>query len=419
MTFRMDQLLSSISKGLDAVESELVGSTDNHGKRIAILTIMMAAHLSWSYDDIIGVAACALMHDNALTEYIYTERLGLRSAPDLRQHCAMGERNISNLPFPSDVAGFIQYHHEFMDKSGSFGLNAEETPLGAQLICIADHIDLELNLRAPQATLEEMRAFILNKKGNYYTHLSADALLAVLDEELLLRLQDKHVHDFFAEEMPKWVVNLSAPKVIGIAETIASITDYKSRFTAKHSIQIANRACWMAYYYGLDEEICAKVYLAAALHDFGKLLVPTEILEKPGKLTATELEIVKSHAYWSYMMLKDVEGLDEICRWAVTHHRKLNGTGYPDLPERYLDLDFVSRMMACIDIYQAVREARPYHRERDHEDTMAILWDMAARGEVDKQITRDLDREMARWDGDVPSPCEAGIFAGLTPALIG
>ncbi len=96
-------------------------------------------------------------------------------------------------------------------------------------------------------------------------------------------------------------------------------------------------------------------------------------------------------------MLKDVEGFGEICRWAVTHHRKLTGTGYPELPAEYLEMDFVSRMMACIDIYQAVREARPYHGARTHRETMNIMWDMSLRGEIDRQITRDLDTEMAAF----------------------
>lgn len=139
----------------------------------------------------------------------------------------------------------------------------------------------------------------------------------------------------------------------------------------------------------------------------GKLVTPIEILEKPGELDNEEFEIIKKHVYWSYVMLKDVEGFDEICRWAVTHHRKLNGTGYPDLPTEYLNMDIVSRMMACIDIYQAVRETRPYHSGRTHRETMSIMWDMVNRGEIDRQITLDLDHEMARFSnegGDVPIP---------------
>ncbi len=64
-------------------------------------------------------------------------------------------------------------------------------------------------------------------------------------------------------------------------------------------------------------------------------------------------------------------------------------------------------MMACIDVYQAVRETRPYHAGRTHRETMDIMWEMVGRGEIDRDITHDMDTEMARFesgDGDVPAP---------------
>lgn len=408
LVFRMDQFLLGLSPGFDSVEGEVFGASTHHGKRIGILVLAMGRYLRLSEEQLISVATCALVHDNALTEYLSAIRPGKYQERNMMLHCVMGEENVTFLPMPSDVTGFVKYHHEFGDLSGPFKTNPLDTPLGAQMIAITDDLDIHYDFSTiTEDSLEEIRDIIKQRCGSFYSSVTAEALLAVLDNNLLGQMQDYCVDHYFAKSMPKWVVSKPSTELMQISQIVARITDYKSKFTAKHSTQIANRAYWMAQYYEMDEETCARVYIAAACHDIGKLITPTKILEKPGKLTSEEFEIIKDHVYWSYIMLKDVEGFEEICLWAVTHHRKLDGTGYPDFPDGYLTNDFVCRMMACIDIYQAVRETRPYHEGRTHEQTMEIMWDMANRGQIDKDITRDLDTEMAQFtegDGDVPDP---------------
>jgi HD-GYP domain-containing protein (c-di-GMP phosphodiesterase class II) len=75
------------------------------------------------------------------------------------------------------------------------------------------------------------------------------------------------------------------------------------------------------------------------------------------------------------------------------YHEKLDGSGYP-FGKKAEELDFNSRLMACIDIYQAVSEERPYHPERDHQSTMKILHDMAEKGQVDAGIVKDMDKAL-------------------------
>jgi HD-GYP domain-containing protein (c-di-GMP phosphodiesterase class II) len=128
------------------------------------------------------------------------------------------------------------------------------------------------------------------------------------------------------------------------------------------------------------------------------------ILEKPDKLTNEEFHIITDHVLQTYELLKNIDGFELICAWASNHHEKLDGSGYP-FGKKAVDLDFNSRLMACIDIYQAVSEERPYHPQRNHADTMAILYDMAGKGFIDSGITADLDRYLAVYDGgNVPPP---------------
>ncbi len=410
MRFRMDQLISSFSTGLDAVEKTYLGASINHGKRIAILNVKMGQYMGWSKEDLIGLSICALLHDNALTEYLLSEKPGPKQAWNMKTHCVIGEENAACLPFPSDTEGFILYHHEHADGTGAFGTKVHDIPLGAQFIAVADMVDVAKHLgQRHQNGLEDLTPYVTENRGTRFTPAAADAFQSILSRDLLDQLLDENVDSVYKEVMPQWILDVPASKTMPIAKLLGRIIDYKSPFTAKHTDQIANRAYIMARYYDMDDETCAKVFFAASLHDLGKLMIPTEILEKNGKLDDKEFEIIKSHVAWSYTLLKDIEGFDEICRWAVTHHRKLNGTGYPDLPESYFPLDFVSRLMACIDIYQAVREARPYHPGRTHEETINIMQNMVNKGEIDKQITQDMDQAMAVFkedDGYVPSPMQ-------------
>jgi HD-GYP domain-containing protein (c-di-GMP phosphodiesterase class II) len=409
----MDQLISSLSIGLDVVEKALLGSTTNHGKRIAALCIKMGQYMGFTDEELIGLSISALLHDNALTEYILSEHANADQTMDMKTHCIIGEKNVECLPFPASTKGFILYHHEHADGSGAFGLKVSEIPLGAQCIAVTDKVDVEKNFgKQDKSGLENIKEYIKDNWGTLFTPASADALQSVLTDELLEQLRDENIDETFKKLMPAWKVDLPTEKLMPIANFVGKIIDYKSNFTAKHTDQIANRAYTMARYYKMDDNTCAEIFFAASLHDIGKLMIPTEILEKNGKLDDKEFEIIKSHVRWTYDLLKDIEGFDEICRWASTHHRKLNGQGYPELPKEYFPLDFVSKLMACIDIYQAVRETRPYHAGRSHEETIRLMNAMVMLGEIDKQIVQDMNIAMAAFkegDGYVPSPLQAHI----------
>lgn len=408
MTIRLDALLRCIAAALDAVEIDLLGASTNHGKRIATLCIAMGRHLGMKDSALLSLSSCALLHDSALTEYILSERPGKEQALNLRLHCRLGQRNAEALPCPgdcTDISGYVLYHHEQADGKGPFGKKEGEFPLGAAIIAIADMLDVQTHLqRLPLEDLPALRLRIEAERGTRYTGPAADAMLAVLDEEMLLSLRDENIHQTVTAATPPWVLAVQDRGMMDIADMVARIIDYKSTFTRKHSVQIANKAYWMSGVYGFEPEKRAQVYLAASLHDLGKLYMPTEILEKSGKLDDEEFRVVQSHVRWTQELLRGVQGMETICDWASHHHEKLDGSGYSDGLDRD-ELDFVSRMIACLDIYQAVTEERPYHPVRSHEEGMAILRAMASDGKIDRAIVADLDREMAPFPGgDVPHP---------------
>lgn len=147
--------------------------------------------------------------------------------------------------------------------------------------------------------------------------------------------------------------------IIVIVKIFSKIIDNTSPYTAVHSQNVAHVSKCLALYTGFSELESEKMYLAGLLHDIGRLAVPNEILTKPGVLSGNEYKIDKQHPYYSYYILQQVEGFEEIAVWAGSHHETLDGNGYPFglvAPE----INLGSRIIAVADIYCALLEDRPY-----------------------------------------------------------
>jgi HD-GYP domain-containing protein (c-di-GMP phosphodiesterase class II) len=402
----MDQLIRAIAVALDMVEGELLGASTNHGKRIAVLAAAMGRRFGMDDRALSSLTTCALFHDSALMEYILAEQKG--HDPAMKIHCRSGQRNVDDLLHHTDVAGFVLYHHERADGLGPFGKKEGEFPREAALIAIADMLDVTRHLqRIPETGLPDLRREIAGETGGAFTREAARAMLDVLDGEMLLSLRDDRIGETAQGTIPVLVTDIEDEAIFRIAGLSARIIDYKSVFTRRHSVQIANRSWLMGGYYGYDKARRMELYLAAALHDIGKIATPSHILEKPGRLNDDEFTVIKDHVWHTWNILKDISGFEAICDLASSHHEKLDGTGYP-FGKKAEDLDFDARILACIDIYQAVSEARPYHEQRSHGETMPVLYDMAKKGFIDGVIVKDMDTVMAEYSNrDVPPPLAA------------
>lgn len=395
MEFCFNELLLAVSYALDFIEQELVGVTTNHSRRVACISILMGKGAGLSKQELSDLAGCALLHDNALTEYIQTEYLnngkGEENGTAEGIHCSLGERNIAKFPFFGDVSGAILYHHENADGSGPFGMTENEIPLYAGIIHLADKLDSIWDLnKITEAKYGEVCDYLKQNTGILFSAEDAALFLDNAGLKELRCMSADGIRTYVKELLPSFSENYVPQQIMDIAELFARITDYKSTFTSRHSIGLAQKAYQMGVFYGYSEEERAKLYLAGALHDIGKLAVDTQILEKEGKLTEEEFEEIKRHARVSYEILSEIQGFEEIASWGGLHHEKLNGRGYP-FGYTGKDLGFHERLMACLDIYQALEEKRPYKKEKSHSKIMEILRQMAADSFIDAVIVEDLE----------------------------
>ena len=189
----------------------------------------------------------------------------------------------------------------------------------------------------------------------------------------------------------------SLDEMVKLTEFMSKIIDFRSPFTAMHSAGVAATAVSLAQLSGMSEDECKMMRIAGYLHDIGKLRIPNEILDKPGKLTDSEFNIMKEHAYYTHLLLKDVKGFEQVCAWAAFHHEKLTGSGYPFHLSRE-DIPFGSRIMTVADIFSAITEDRPYRRGMEREKVIRILREDVARDQISQSITELLIENYALID---------------------
>lgn len=148
--------------------------------------------------------------------------------------------------------------------------------------------------------------------------------------------------------------------------------DEQDAYTKGHSHRVARHATMTARKLHLPREQVAKIQTAAIVHDVGKLHVPRNLLNKPGKLTASEFQIVKCHPEAGAEMVANL-GDDELTAIVRHHHERLDGSGYPD-GLRGDQIPLGARIVAVVDVFDAITAPRPYRAAAPHRrafDTLA------------------------------------------------
>lgn len=390
-------LVAACSYALDCVETELVHVTSRHAKRVAYMSVCVAEQLGICGKDLQDLAVYALLHDNALTQYIQEELhsnlTDMKEMPQIGVHCSIGEENIQGFPFHTDVKNVILYHHENADGSGPFGKKSEEVPLFSRIIHLCDLLDQACCRKAFTTETWEWAKDVLKRiRGTMVDEECAEALERIFSEEYFLSFGGNFEASLW-NKVPRQKQELDFSQIKKLAEFFAKIVDYKSPFTSTHSIGVAERAEKLSRYMGFDEETVQKMYLAGALHDIGKVAVGNEILEKPDRLTDAEFAVMKHHAAYTYNILSEIDDFEEIRDFAAFHHERLDGTGYP-FGKDASELNVQERMMACIDIYQALTESRPYKKGMSHERACEILKNMADKGWLDMDIIDKIEMSL-------------------------
>lgn len=160
----------------------------------------------------------------------------------------------------------------------------------------------------------------------------------------------------------------------------------KDEYTYMHSVAVCALMVSLARQLGMDEAATRKAGLAGLLHDVGKMAIPDEILNKPGKLTDEEFAVVRNHPVAGYELLVEGGAVDEVvldvCRH---HHEKVDGGGYPDALSGDA-LGVFARMGAVCDVYDAITSNRPYKDGWCPAESLKRMAEWCKFGQFDSRI---------------------------------
>lgn len=401
MLFDMNEFLDAVSNVLDVIETDIFGVSTNHSKRIAYFSNRIADSMGLSPEKQYDLIALSILHDNgASLKLLHDQIEGSSKArqnfiESRKEHCIIGETNISTFPFLTPHENIILYHHEKFDGSGFFGRRGSEIPLMSQLINLSDTLDLQYDLLKVynnDSYRDEICEFVKTRSGTEFAPELVETVLANISRnEFWKKFSDEHIDQALKESTPTYKREMSYEEIQGITKIFSFMIDAKSKFTMSHSSGLAEKMCRLAEFYGIEGDDYWKLIIAADLHDLGKLGISNQILDKPGTLTEEEFSVIKKHAVTVKESLGKVKGFEEISEWTYNHHERLDGSGYP----RGLkgdELDFNSRLLACLDIYQALGEDRPYRKAMSHEEAMSIMRQMVRDGQIDGGITEDIEK---------------------------
>lgn len=144
-------------------------------------------------------------------------------------------------------------------------------------------------------------------------------------------------------------------------------------YTYQHCVNVATLSVVLGIGIGLSKELLVDLCVGALLHDIGKVFISDDIIQKPGKLTDEEFEIIKTHPKLGYDYIKNIPNLKSRCKMIVLqHHEKVNGAGYPNSLFDD-DINLLARIVSIADVYDALTSDRPYKRAMCPNDAFEFI----------------------------------------------
>lgn len=376
-----------IQRALNCVDSRLV----DHGLRVGAIMDAMLEAAGWEPARRRDACLMALMHDIGAYRTEEIDRLVEFESCDVWEHSFYGYLFFKELSPLAGYAEVVLYHH-MPDR-----LFTDQDPAVrflAQVLQVADRVDMLL-LERPRASAEEVaHALGCAPAGQFSFEATALFQEAERRTGLFGQLRD----GFDATDALRKVSAAADPDAAAaFLDMLVHVIDFRSRHTVTHTVTTAWTAYEIARRLMADEAERGRVYCAALLHDVGKIGIPLGILEKPGRLDAREMAVMRTHVALTESILAGCVSID-IAAAAARHHEKLDGSGYPR-GLAAVDLKMADRIIAVADIVSALVGTRSYKEAFPKERVLEVLADQRDRGLIDGScvavMVRDYDEVMA------------------------
>ncbi|MEH3052692.1 MAG: HD domain-containing protein [Patulibacter minatonensis] len=281
--------------------------------------------------------------------------------------CERGADIALGIGLPVETADAIRALDEHWDGGGyPHGLKGTQIPLLGRIMCLAQTLEIYWVAGGRTAALRMAK----ERRGTWF------------DPELVKMVEASEKDEAFWSGLARPDVRGIEPRSAAItaddarldslAEAFGQIVDAKTPYTARHSRGVAQLAALISIEMGQGVDEATRLYRAGQLHDLGKLGISNSILDKPGKLNADEWLAMRGHPDAGYAVLSRIPPFADMARLALTHHERLDGSGYPHgLTAQDLGID--DRILAVADVGEALSAERPYRGALTPDKVMSIM----------------------------------------------
>ena len=369
----------SLYNVLNRILAELNEQVVEHGERVAYMYLKLAQYRGLPDDQKMeNMMLACYAHD--IGAYKTEKFLNLLNfdVSGTSEHCIYGCLFMKHFsPIGQDAEVLLYHHTAYAD------VNFDDCPMAEDgvLIHLLDRIDVLGLLRDREGIMERIQSL---SGINFNPGDVKDFALADLEYDIIEHLKDgsfrDEVRSYFDRE--ERIERLIDPVIAMLAYEV----DFKSEQTVVHSITTTLFADVLADRLGLGTKERKALRYAARVHDLGKIDVPQEIVEKPGRLTPDEYAEMKNHVLYTE---KIIEGIlpEQVVRIASRHHERLDGSGYP-LGLTVEELGLEDRIIQVSDVISALLQKRSYKEIMGKEQVLNILGEEAEGGRLDSEIIR-------------------------------
>ncbi len=313
--------------------------------------------------------------------------------------CERGAHIATEMGFNDDIAQAIRCLDEHWNGKGRpRGLKKEEIPLFSRIALLAQVADVFSYDGTPGKALQEIR----KRSGSWFDPEIVDAFSRVAGSSRLWEepASERLENQVMELEPMEFSQPADADRLDRVARAFGKIIDAKSPYTYGHSQRVGDFTYAMARGLGLTQPHSRWVRRGGFLHDLGKLGISNTILDKPGRLSGEEYELVKNHARYTEEILIRIGVFKTLSFIAGAHHERLDGGGYPR-GLRAETIPVETRIISIADIFDALTEDRPYRKALSDDQAFSIMQDMRDKA-LDSRIL-DLFMDWRKSGGSLPS----------------
>lgn len=390
----LSDLAMALSDTMDLVSPTFSG----HHRQVAYIALSICKEMGIPENERSTIAFAAALHDvGALS---VRERLSAMEFEVVQPH-AHAEQGYSlfrSFAPLAEAADIIRLHHVRWDErldSKAVDVAGGQVPLGSYIVHISDRIAVLINRQKEVLSQSgSIKDRIVRESGAMFMPDLVDAFAGLAGREYFwLDLSSRGVGSVLTKRMHGAGIELDIDTLLSLTDIFRRMIDFRSRFTATHSSGVAAVAESLASRIGFSRRECLDMRVAGYLHDLGKLAIPSELLEKPGRLSPEEMNLMRSHTFHTYRTLESLPQLSTIAEWAAFHHERMDGTGYP-FKLSAEDLPIGSRIMAVADVFTALMEDRPYRKGMSSEQAEKVIRDMADAQVLDPDVVSEVFRDL-------------------------